>query len=96
MGAFAAATIATSVMPADATDMQFAFPTTVVAEKVVRQGMYQDYEVDIVQEVDDARSTFKSAKETKKKKGTFHVVLSLNPTHSFCMLPPNLESSIKL
>ena len=70
MGAFAAATIATSVMPADATDMQFAFPTTVVAEKVVRQGMYQDYEVDIVQEVDDARSTFKSAKETKKKKGT--------------------------
>jgi hypothetical protein len=43
--------------------------TNVVAEKVVRQGLYNEYEVDIVQEKDDARSTFKSASETKSKKG---------------------------
>lgn len=43
--------------------------TTVVAEKLVKEGMYRDYEVDVVQQVDDARSTFKSASETKGKKG---------------------------
>ena len=31
--------------------------------------LYKDYEVDIVQQVDDASSTFKTAKETKSKKG---------------------------
>jgi uncharacterized protein YheU (UPF0270 family) len=40
-----------------------------VAEKIVREGMYGDYEVDLVQQVDDARSTFKPAKETKSNKG---------------------------
>jgi hypothetical protein len=75
---FAALTIGSSVLTspiiADAVETQpFMFSSTnIVAEKVVRQGMYQDYEVDIVQSVDDASSSFKSAKETKTKKGTYH------------------------
>ena len=41
-----------------------------VAEKVVREGVYKEYEVDVApQQYDDARSTFKAAKETKSKKG---------------------------
>lgn len=52
--------------------------SNIVAEKVIRQGVYQEYEVDIGdQEVDDARSTFKSAKETKTKKGMYAVSLYL-------------------
>jgi hypothetical protein len=42
-----------------------------VAEKVVREGMYGEYEVDLIQQRDDARSTFKPAKETKSKKGAY-------------------------
>jgi hypothetical protein len=76
---FAAVAIGSSVLAnplvADAAvDAQQAFPfssSNVVAEKVVRQGLYSEYEVEINQEVDDARSTFKSAKETKSKKGEF-------------------------
>ena len=77
-GTMAAFTIGTSVlanpMVADAIDNQpFTFTSTnIVAEKVIRQGLYQDYEVDIVQERDDARSTFKEAKETKSKKGALN------------------------
>ena len=74
-GAAAAALIASSVLswappPADAS---FAFTSSqVVAEKVIREGVYGEYEVDVPNQVyDDARSTFKSAKETKTKKGTF-------------------------
>jgi hypothetical protein len=72
--AFAAFTIGTTILNspiANAMETQpFTFSSTnVVAEKVVRQGMYQDYEVDLVQERDDARSTFKGAAETKSKKG---------------------------
>ena len=74
-GAIAAATIASSVLswappPADAS---FAFSSSqVVAEKVIREGIYGEYEVDLPEQVyDDARSTFKSAKETKTKKGMF-------------------------
>lgn len=74
-GAFAAATIASSVIawappPADAA---FDFSSSqVVAEKVIREGVYGEYEVDVPeQQYDDARSTFKSAKETKSKKGRF-------------------------
>lgn len=47
--------------------------STIVAEKIVREGLYRDYEVDIKQEVDDARSTFKAAKETKSKKGEYEI-----------------------
>jgi hypothetical protein len=39
--------------------------TNVVAEKVTRQGLYSDYEVEINQGIDDARSTFKSASESE-------------------------------
>jgi hypothetical protein len=72
MGAFAAMTIASNVMtaPADAVDTFGTFSSsTILSEKVVREGLYRDYEVDLVQETDDARSTFKAAKETKSKKG---------------------------
>lgn len=74
VGAFAAFTIGSSVLTspiANAVDTQpFTFTSTnIVAEKVTKQGLYQDYDVDIVQERDDARSTFKDAKETKSKKG---------------------------
>lgn len=72
MGAFAAMTIASNVVaaPAEALDT-FAFgpSNTILSEKVVREGLYRDYEVDLVQTRDDAESTFKSAKETKSKKG---------------------------
>lgn len=73
VGAFAAFTIASSVLtttppPAHAV---VPFPTQVLAEKVIREGVYGEYEIDLPeQKYDDARSTFKSAKETKTKKGT--------------------------
>lgn len=54
---------------ADAMDMSVFSSTQVVAEKVVRQGLYQDYTVEVEQEYDNAKSTFKSASETKSKKG---------------------------
>ena len=65
---FAAVAIGSSILGnplvANAVDMQPVFSSTnVVAEKVVRQGLYSDYEVEINQETDDARSTFKSAGE---------------------------------
>ena len=41
--------------------------TNVVAEKVTRQGLYNDYEVEINQETDDARSTFKSASKSRSE-----------------------------
>lgn len=44
--------------------------STMVAEKVIREGIYRDYEVDVQpQQYDEARSTFKPAKETKSNKG---------------------------
>ena len=50
----------------------FASSSTIVAEKVVKEGLYRDYEIDVTEATtDDARSTFKSAKETKSKKGTW-------------------------
>ena len=65
--------------------------SNVVAEKVVRQGLYQDYEVDIVQEKDDARSTFKGAKETKSKKGKRNTWLNFLSERKivlrYCILP---------
>ena len=64
--------VLTTPLVASALETQpFFSSTNIVAEKVVRQGLYQDYEVDIVQQTDDARSTFKSAKETKSKKGMY-------------------------
>lgn len=82
-GAFAAFTIASSafhvnVPAAGAADFQMApNPTFITSssnvlavETETRQGLYRDYEVDVEsQKYDDARSTFKDAKETKSKKG---------------------------
>lgn len=77
----AAIAIGSSVLstpiPADAVDMSIFSSTNVVAEKVTRQGLYNDYEVDIQQEYDNARSTFKSAKETKSKKGKYTAILAI-------------------
>lgn len=73
-GAFAAFTIASSTFqapPADAFSPAVFSSSNVVSEKVTREGIYGEYEVDLPPQVyDDARSTFKSAKETKTKKGT--------------------------
>lgn len=73
-GAFAAFTIASSVLtapPADAVPPAFS-SSNMVAEKVVREGVYGEFEYDMPeQKYDDARSTFKAAKETKSKKGKF-------------------------
>eukprot|EP00567_Pseudictyota_dubia_P014021 CAMPEP_0197434360 /NCGR_PEP_ID=MMETSP1175-20131217/2114_1 /TAXON_ID=1003142 /ORGANISM="Triceratium dubium, Strain CCMP147" /LENGTH=168 /DNA_ID=CAMNT_0042963057 /DNA_START=44 /DNA_END=550 /DNA_ORIENTATION=- len=84
--AFTAATLASNVFlgapAAQAVDSPFS-SSTIVAEKVVREGLYRDYEVDIVQEVDDARSTFKDAKETKSKKGKYTAILGILVVGSF-------------
>lgn len=75
VGAFAAFTIASSVITTPpAAHAVLPFPTQVLAEKVIREGVYGEYEIDLPeQKYDDARSTFKSAKETKTKKGTFRM-----------------------
>ena len=73
-GAFAAFTLATSALNVPAAGASdFAFPSsTVVAETVTRQGVYKEYDVEVGEQTyDDARSTFKDAKETKSKKGEF-------------------------
>mmetsp|Transcript_22982 Transcript_22982/g.35424 ORF Transcript_22982/g.35424 Transcript_22982/m.35424 type:complete len:163 (-) Transcript_22982:228-716(-) len=83
---FAAATIASNLVtpPADAMDFNSAvFPSTVVSEKVTREGIYGTYDVDLVQEVDDARSTFKPKAETKSKKGKYTALLSVLVVGSF-------------
>ena len=81
---FAAIAIGSSILGnplvADAIDMQQPVfsSTNVVAEKVTRQGLYSDYEVEITQETDDARSTFKSASELETKKsrrGTAYLIV---------------------
>jgi hypothetical protein len=76
IGAFAAVTIAssavTSSLPANAQLLPVAAfsSSTMVAEKVTREGVYGEYTVDVMpQKFDDARSTYKSASETKSKKG---------------------------
>lgn len=67
---FVASAVSLAPLPADATPSFVGSSTTMVAEKVTREGFYGEYEVDVVpQQYDDARSTFKPAKETKSKKG---------------------------
>uniref|UniRef100_A0A6U3SFP6 Uncharacterized protein n=1 Tax=Ditylum brightwellii TaxID=49249 RepID=A0A6U3SFP6_9STRA len=86
-----ALTIASNVVaaPVSAADFSAAFSpsafgsSTVVAEKVVREGVYGTYEVDLVQQVDNAESTFKSAKETKSKKGKYTALLAVLVVGSF-------------
>lgn len=72
MAAFAAISISGSTLTVvpEAVDAFVPSSTTMVAEKVIREGIYREYEVDVQpQQYDDARSTFKPAKETKSKKG---------------------------
>ena len=71
---FAAIAIGSSILGnplvADAMDVPPLFSSTnVVAEKVTRQGLYNEYEVEINQETDDARSTFKSASKSDSGSG---------------------------
>lgn len=73
----AAASLASALVVgpmANAVDMMADAPTfgssNLVAERVTREGLYREYDVDLGDQVfDDARSTYKSAKETKSKKG---------------------------
>lgn len=75
VGAFAAFTIASSVFTVaipsvNALPPAFFSSSTMVSEKVIKEGVYFDYEVDVTpQKYDDARSTFKPASETKSNKG---------------------------
>ena len=87
MNAMAAFTIGSSVLsnplPSDAMDMSVFSSTQVVAEKVTRQGLYQEYTVEVEQEYDSAKSTFKSASETKSKKGKYTAILAILVVGSF-------------
>jgi len=73
----AAASIASALVigpMADAVDMAMDTPSfgssSLVAERVTREGLYREYDVDLGDQVyDNADSTYKSAKETKSKKG---------------------------
>lgn len=89
---FVAATIASNALlpmnvnAADFTMDNFGSSTTIIAEKVVREGMYKEYEIDVestTQSVDKADSTFKSAKETKSKKGKYTALLAVLIVGSF-------------
>ncbi len=72
---FVAATIAANVLTPVADAAVFDSPvfgssSNNVAVTEVRQGVYKEYEIDVTpQQTDNAESTFKSAKETKSKKG---------------------------
>ena len=85
----AAASLASALVVgpmADAVDMMTDAPSfgssSLVAERVTREGLYREYDVDVGDQVfDDARSTYKIAKETKTKKGTCtfcHVLVDYN------------------
>eukprot|EP00979_Chaetoceros_neogracilis_P013872 scaffold4133_cov239-Chaetoceros_neogracile.AAC.3 len=85
-----AATIAANVLnPAadaavfDSSNFNFG-SSTIVAEKVVREGIYGDFEVDVVPQTrDNAESTFKTAKQTKSKKGKYTAILAILVVGSF-------------
>jgi hypothetical protein len=87
MNTMAAIAIGSSVLStpiaADAVDMSVFSSTNIVAEKVTKQGLYNEYEADVQQEYDNARSTFKSAKETKSKKGKYTAILAILVVGSF-------------
>ncbi|KAL3802924.1 hypothetical protein ACHAWO_003556 [Cyclotella atomus] len=58
--------------------------SSLVAERVTREGLYREYEVDVGdQQYDDARSTYKSAKETKTKKGKYTALIAVLVVGSF-------------
>lgn len=58
--------------------------SNIIAEKEVRQGIYKEYEIDVApQNYESAESTFKSAKETKSKKGKYTALLAVLVVGSF-------------
>jgi len=58
--------------------------SNVVAVKETREGVYGSYEVDVApQSYDDARSTFKPAKEVKSKKGKYTALIAVLVVGSF-------------
>ncbi|KAL7550228.1 hypothetical protein ACHAWF_013464 [Thalassiosira exigua] len=87
----AAASIASALVVgpmADAVDMMAETPSfgtsSFVAERVTREGLYREYDVDLGdQTFDDARSTYKSAKETKTKKGKYTALIAVLVVGSF-------------
>ena len=88
---FTAATLASNVFlgddpPAQATDYAVTpfSSSNVVAAKETREGLYGSYEVDLEpQQYDDAKSTFKPAKEVKSKKGKYTALISVLVVGSF-------------
>ena len=91
----AAASIASALVigpMADAVDMAMDTPSfgssSLVAERVTREGLYREYDIEVPDQVyDDARSTYKSAKETKTKKGKNYLAGTLTSLHlpSLCV-----------
>mmetsp|Transcript_137 Transcript_137/g.211 ORF Transcript_137/g.211 Transcript_137/m.211 type:complete len:169 (+) Transcript_137:133-639(+) len=85
---FAAAAIAANVFNPVADAAVFE-PTNfgssnIIAEKEIRQGVYKEYEIDVTpQNYESAESTFKSAKETKSKKGKYTALLAVLVVGSF-------------
>lgn len=68
----------------DVSTTSTSFNSMMLAEKVTREGVYGEYSVDVVpQKYDDARSTFKSASETKSKKGKYTALLAILIVGSF-------------
>lgn len=72
---------------ADAMETMAAAPSfgssSMIAERVTREGLYREYDVDLGdQQFDDARSTYKSAKETKTKKGKRRASCLMPSTHN--------------
>lgn len=66
--------------------------SSMISERVTREGLYREYDVDLGdQQFDDARSTYKSAKETKTKKGKWHAICSLLTIT--CSLSQSCDSS---
>eukprot|EP00578_Thalassiosira_sp_NH16_P026184 CAMPEP_0181100572 /NCGR_PEP_ID=MMETSP1071-20121207/13264_1 /TAXON_ID=35127 /ORGANISM="Thalassiosira sp., Strain NH16" /LENGTH=172 /DNA_ID=CAMNT_0023183309 /DNA_START=18 /DNA_END=536 /DNA_ORIENTATION=+ len=87
----AAASLASALVVgpmADAVDMMADTPSfgssSLVAQRVTREGIYGEYDVDLGDQVyDDARSTYKSAKETKGKKGKYTALIAVLVVGSF-------------
>merc|ERR1719223_1409364 len=86
---FTAATLASNVFlgaapPAEAATAPSFSTTNIVAVKESREGLYGSYEVDVTeQSYDDARSTFKPAKEVKSKKGKYTALIAILVVGSF-------------
>ncbi|GKY93139.1 hypothetical protein MPSEU_000281900 [Mayamaea pseudoterrestris] len=84
--AIASAVVSSDPLPADAASAMSPYmsSTQTVAAKVVREGIYGEFEYDLPeQKYDDARSTYKAAKETKSNKGKYTAILAILIVGSF-------------